>query len=187
MVGNKTNQRNCLTDSGNERRSCGLMNSKGSDMGVSGLRAGKLWKLPRYGNPWKNKKHFPTCSHSAWKTLRKKRAVSFPQFPQLRRLYISLRRDTCERHRSSLCTYSQDPVPELRRKSGLADKKSNCRPVRRSLFLTSPFIEPVILLRENEAGVLIGLEAVHKAAGASPPSQPVILLRENEAWEFDRA
>src|SRR5207244_10450681 len=44
---------------------------------------GKLWKLPRLRKSGKTNcmfSHFPT---SAWKTRRKNRATSFPQFPQL--------------------------------------------------------------------------------------------------------
>src|SRR6185295_11779918 len=99
------------------------MNSKRSDTGVgSGLRAGKLWKLPRYGNLWKNKKHFPTGSHSAWKTLREKTSGEFPTVPTASAaIYLSKKKRFCERSVTPQCICSQDPVLELTREpEGLA-------------------------------------------------------------------
>ena len=137
------------------------MNSKRSDTGVgSGLRAGKLWKLPRYGNLWKNKKHFPTGSHSAWKTLRKKRADSFPQFPQLRRLYVSRKMRSCEWLRYPAVYVWSGSRPRAQAGGGAGCQEKKPADGRgRSLFLTSPFIEPCKLSSVRGTPESFGLQS----------------------------
>jgi len=105
---------------------------------------GKLWKLPLCGNRGKTKKQFFHRSHIAWKTLRKKHASSFPQFPQLRRLSFFLGKETRENRRNpsrSNCNWVEGGI--LRWSGIQAGRLENVNRgrSRESFSLTSPFIE----------------------------------------------
>src|SRR6266568_3802302 len=118
------------------------MNSK-PDTGEVREARGKAVEIAALWKPWKTKKQFSTVPTSLGKLSAKKRASSFPQFPQLRQL-LSFERKKLVRSavvpRVTNATGSHAGgygYPE----AGWQTISINRRRLGESFFLTSPFIE----------------------------------------------